>query len=106
MLIYFGGISIIGVLTNLLILWLVSFVFYGIIAACLLGAIWLPLGIGVGWVFSWPMRMIVWVTDMISRVPVSAVYTSSIYIVAFLIFAYVLLMVFLKNKKKQPAIKQ
>ncbi len=102
--VYFGSVSIIGILTNLLILWAVSFVFYGIMAACLLGALWLPLGIGISWVLSWPIRMILWVTDMISRVPVASVYTASVYIVAWLIFAYILLTVFLKTKKKHPVV--
>ena len=99
---YFGSVSIVGILTNLLLLWLVILVFYGIMAACLLGALWLPLGICVGWILSWPIRGILWVTDMISRVPVSSVYTSSIYIVAWLVFAYVLITVFVKMKKKHP----
>ena len=99
---YFGSVSVIGILTNLLILWSISFVFYGIMAACALGAVWLPLGIGISWVLSWLIRVILWVTDMISRVPVASVYTSSVYIVAWLIFAYILLTVFLKTKKKHP----
>ncbi len=102
--IYFGSISIIGILTNLLVLWAISFIFYGIMAACLFGALWLPLGIGISWALSWPIRIVLWVTDMISRVPVASVYTSSIYIVAWLIFAYVLLTVFLKTKKKHPVV--
>lgn len=100
--IYFGSISLISIITNLLVLWSVSLVFYGIMAACALGAIWLTLGIGVSWVISWPIRAILWVSNMISKVPVASVYTSSIYIVAWLIFAYILLMVFLKTKKKHP----
>ena len=51
-----------------------------------------------------PIRLILWVTGMISKLPVAAVYTSSIYIVAWLVFSYVLLMVFLKTKKKHPAV--
>lgn len=102
--VYFGSVSIIGILTNLLLLWLVSILFYGIVAACVLGALWLPLGTGIGWALSWLIRMILWVTDMISRIPVASVYTSSIYIVAWLIFAYVLLTVFLKTKKKHPLV--
>ncbi len=102
--VHFGSVSIIGILTNLLVLWLVSLVFYGIMAACLLGALWLPLGIGISWVLSWPIRIVLWVTDMISRVPVASVYTASIYIVAWLIFAYILLTVFLKTRKKHPVV--
>ena len=101
---YFGCISLAGIATNLLILWLISLIFYGIMAACVLGAIWLPLGTGIGWVLSYPIRGILWVTDMISRLPVSAVYTASIYIVAWLILCYVLITVFLKSKKKHPAV--
>ncbi len=100
--IYFGCVSLSGILTNLLILWLISLVFYGIMVACVLGALCLPVGICVGYVLAWPIRGILWVTNMISRLPVSAVYTSSIYIVAWLIFCYVLLVVFLKTKKKHP----
>ncbi len=101
---YFGSVSLSGILTNLLILWIISFIFYGIMAACMLGAVWLPVGTAIGLVFSWPIRLVLWVTDMISKLPVSAVYTSSIYIVAWLIFSYVLLMVFLKTKKKHPVV--
>lgn len=101
---YFGSVSISGIITNLLILWLISLVFYGIIAACVLGALWLPIGICIGRVLSMPIRLVLWGTDMISRIPVSAVYTSSIYIVAWLLFGYALLAVFLKNKKKHPLV--
>ncbi len=100
--IYFGSVSVSGILTNLLILWLIGILFYCVIAVCLLGAVWLPLGKCIGWVISWLIRGILWVTDMISRLPVSSIYTCSIYIVAFLIFAYVLLTVFYKSKKKHP----
>ncbi|MBR2937704.1 MAG: DNA internalization-related competence protein ComEC/Rec2 [Oscillospiraceae bacterium] len=102
--IYFGSVSLVGIVTNVLILWFISFIFYGIMAACLLGAIWLPLGTMIGWLLSWPIQVILWVTDMISRLPVAAVYTSSIYIVAWLIFCYILVTVFLKIKKKQPVL--
>ncbi len=99
---YFGCVSISGILTNFLILWLISFIFYGILTACILGAIWLPLGIGAGIVVSLPIRLVLGVTSVISRLPVSAVYTTSIYIVLWLIFAYGLLLVYRFSKKKRP----
>ncbi len=99
---YFGSISLSGVVANLLLLGPVSIIFYGVMAAGILGAVWLPLGKSVGWVVSWLIRGVLWVVNMISKVPVSAVYTSSIYIVAWLVFCYVLLAVFLKMKKKHP----
>lgn len=101
---YFGCVSISGILTNLLTLWVISFVFYGLIAVCVLGAIWLPLGYFVAWGISWPIRFVLKVAMMISRVPVSAVYTCSIYIVIWLVLCYVLLMAFKKFRKKHPAL--
>lgn len=102
--IYFGCVSLIGIVSNLLILWLVTLVFYGIMAACLLSIIWLPIARAVGWVIARPIYLILWGTEMISRLPVSAVYTSSIYIVAWLVFGYILLTVFLKTQKKHPVV--
>ena len=43
-------------------------------------------------------------SDMISNIPVSSVYTSSIYIVAWLAFGYIIVAVFLKSRKKHPLI--
>lgn len=102
--IYFGSVSISGVLTNLLLLWMITVIFYGIIASCALGALWTSVGMGIAWLISWPIRIVFWVTDMISKVPLSSVYTGSIYIVAWLVFCYVLLMVFRKTKKKHPVV--
>ena len=102
--IYFGNVCILGILTNLLTLWVVSGIFIGVVVACILGAIWLPLGIGAGWLIAWPVRYVLWVIDMISKVPLSSVYTSSIYIVLWLIFVGILLTVFLKSSKKHPVV--
>ena len=101
---YFGSVSVLGILTNLLTLWIISGIFIGVVFACALGAIWLPLGIFAGWVISWPVRYILLVIDMISKVPIASVYTSSIYIVLWVVFAGVLLTIFLKSKKKHPVV--
>lgn len=101
---YFGMVSTVSVLTNLLTLWVVTAVFCGIMFACLLGAIWLPLGQGIAWIISWPMRYVLMIADFFSKLPYSAVYTSSVYIVAWLIFSYVLFMVFMRHRKKHPGL--
>ncbi len=100
--IYFGSISLAGIVANLLLLWLVSFVFYGVIAACALGALWLPPGKLVGWLVYYPILFILRVTEVISDMPLSTLYTNSIYVIAWLIFAYILIMIFVKSKKKHP----
>ena len=102
--IYFESVCILGILTNLLTLWVVSGIFVGVVAACVFGAIWLPLGIAAGSLIAWPVRYVLWVIDMISKVPMSSVYTSSIYIVLWLIFVGILLAVFWRSKKKHPVV--
>lgn len=101
---YFGMVSIVGVLTNLLTLWVISFIFYGIMAAAALSMIWLPLGRLIAGIVSWPIRYVLAVSDVLSSTPFSAVYTNSIYIILWLVFCYLLLIVFLLQKKKSPGV--
>ena len=99
---YFGTVSLISPLTNLLTLWVITFIFYGIGLGCILALIWLPLGRVLGWVVSWPIRYVLQVAKLAAAFPLAAVYTASIYIVIFLVFAYILLAVFLAMKRKRP----
>ena len=99
---YFGTVSIVGILTNLLTLWAISFVFYGIMLACLLGVIWMPLSTAIAWIISWPIRYVLLVARSLSAIPCAAVYTSSVYIVLWIVFCYVILCVFLLQKQKHP----
>ena len=101
---YFGAVSIFGVITNLLTLWIISFVFYGVMLAWICGAIWLPAGRAVAWAISWPVRYVIGVAKLISKIPVSAVYTCSSYIVIWLIFCYLLFALLLCSKKKRVII--
>ncbi len=100
--IYFKNVSIVSILTNLATLWVVPMVFCGIIAAALLGAVWLPVGKGIGWLVAWPMRYVVAVAKLFSDIPQAAVYTESVYIVMWLVFSYLLFVVLLFSKKKRP----
>lgn len=99
---YFGAVSLVGILTNLLTLWVISFIFYGIIAVCVLGLVfpgWAAVAAGI---IAWPIRYVLWIADLLAGFPLAAVYTRSVYIVAWLVFCYVLLAVFLLGKKKNP----
>ena len=99
---YFGTVSIIGILTNLLTLWAVPFAFYGIIAACVAGAVFMPLGRALAWVTSWIIRYITGVSGILAAFPLSAIYTSSVYTVFWIIFIYVLLGMYFLVKNKKP----
>jgi len=101
---YFGMVSVVGVIANLAVLWVVSFIFYGIMFACIFGALWLPLGTLVATLISWLMRYVMFIADILSRIPMAAVYTCSSYILIWLVASYILLSVFFLMKKKRPVL--
>ena len=99
---YFGTVSLVGVVTNLLTLWVISFIFYGLAAICLLGVFWTGGAALLGKIVAWPIRYVLFTAKLLSRFPLAAVYTQSPYITAWLVFVYVLLAVFLLGGKRRP----
>ena len=102
--IYFGSISIVGILTNLITLWIVPFIFCGIILVCVVALFWMPGARLIAWAIAFAIRYVTTTAHWLAKIPFAAVYTCSIYIVIWLIMCYVLFAVFLFMKKKQPAI--
>lgn len=100
--IYFGTVSLVGVVTNLLTLWIITFLFCGILLALAASALLYPLATAVAWLISWGIRYVLMVAKALAAFPLSAVYTASIYIVFWLIFCYVLLAVLLLFQHKRP----
>lgn len=101
---YFGVVSLIGVVTNLLTLWVISFIFYGVTGVCLLYGIWQGGAAVLAQGISWLIRYVQAVSRIMARIPFGAVYTRSFYIVAWLVLSYVLLAVFLAQKRKRPGV--
>lgn len=98
--VYFGTVSLIGVVMNLLTLWVVTIVFYGVLLICAVGLFSLN-GAGVlGWPVAWLIRYILTAAKLLSRLPLAAVYTKSVYIVLWVVFCYALFVLFLIQKKK------
>ena len=91
---YFGMVSLVGVMTNLLALWIISGIFYGIIAVCLLYSVWVPAAAFLRSLVEWPIRYVLGVAHVMADLPLAAVYTESRYIVFWLVFVYLLLFVF------------
>ena len=102
--VYFGTVSLIGVVTNLLVLWLIPVLFCGIIAVCLMSLMWQTGAVLLAEVLSVPIRLVLGLVKGLARFPLAAVYTRSDYIVAWLVFAYVLLVFYLLSKNRKPAI--
>ena len=101
---YFGCVSLVSALSNLLSLWVVSFIFYGIMLALLSGALWLLAGKAVAWCIGWPIRYVLGVAKTLSGFSLAAVYVQSGYIVLWIVFCYVLLAAFVLTKDRRPGL--
>ena len=97
---HFGTVSLVSLVTNLLTVWVVSLIFYGILAVCLFAPLHLGIAAAVAAVTAWPIRYVLAVAKLTAAFPLAAVYTKSVYIVAWLIFVYVLLVIYLCCKEK------
>ena len=99
---YFGCVSILGVITNLLTLWVISFIFYGLLLCLLLSAVSMSIAQLLAWIVTIPIQFVMKTATLISWLPMSAAYISNSYVIAWLIGAYAMFVVFLLQKKKQP----
>lgn len=88
---YFGTASLIAPLTNFLILWLLPFLFGGILAVCILGPLVPALGAALGWLTAWPIRLVLWAAGALSGIPMAALYTCEPYTVYWLAGVYALI---------------
>ena len=98
----FGVVSIIGPLTNLLTLWIISFVFYGVMLVATMGFLLPGIAGTIAWVVSWAIRYVLRVSTLCAGIPLAAVYTRSVYILGWLVLCYGLLAILLICKKKRP----
>lgn len=101
---YFGTISLIGVVTNLLTLPVVTAIFVGLVALCCTGVVIPAAASLLGWVLAWPIRYVLLIAKCMAKVPLACVYTASPYICLWLGFLYLLLLVFLLMPRKKPLI--
>jgi competence protein ComEC len=99
---YFGAVSLAAVLTNLLVLWVVGIIFYGLMALCLLQGLWSGGAVILGKGIAVLIRYVLLTARIIADFPLSAVYTRSVYVGFWLILVYVLLFVFLLSENKKP----
>ena len=97
---HFGTISLVGLVTNLLVVWLISYIFYGAVIALLISLTGIYVGKIAAFLVVLPIRLVISLAKTISSFPLAAVYTVSPYIVVWLIGTYVLLVVFLILRSK------
>ena len=99
--VHFGIVSLVGVVTNLVVLPVVSLVFYGVMAVCAVGCISLSAAELLAQAVSVPIRYVLEVSGWLAKLPLAAVYTVSPYIVIWLVFLYGLLFWLLVSRKKR-----
>ena len=99
--VYFGRISLIGIVTNLLALWVISFIFYGLMAVCALSVLWKGAAVFAGKISAVFIRYVLKVAKILASLPLASIHTNSIYIVLWILLVYLLLAVFLLQSKKQ-----
>lgn len=85
---HFGSISLIAPVTNLLILWLLPAAFIGCYLASLLGLFWAWGGMAAAWVTAWPLRYILAVAKLLSKLPGAVLFTGNRSVVWWLVFTY------------------
>lgn len=99
---YFGNVSLVGVLTNVCTLWLISLIFYGSILCLLVSVVSMGFAGVLSWLLSFPVAFVLWTAGVFSKLPMAAVYTVDPYVTVWLVGAYALFIVFLFQKKKLP----
>lgn len=100
---YFGVVSLVGVFTNLLVLWTVSLTFCLLVAVCVLALVCLPLAVIAGSVAGVLIRYVLTAAKIMAAFPWAAVYTVSPYVTIWLFFAYCLLLIYLVCRKMTGA---
>ena len=96
---YFGVVSLVGALTNLLVLWTVSLTFCLLVAVCVLDLVCIPLAVATGTIAGVLIRYVLMVAKIMASFPLAAVYTISPYVKIWLFFVYLLLLIYLECRK-------
>lgn len=84
---YYGLVSLVSMIANLLVVPVISLIFYGIMLACVTAGF----GVWIGKAVSVLIRYVFAVTELLSGLPLAAVYTESVYILFWLVLVYVLI---------------
>lgn len=103
---YFGGVSLVAPLSNLLALWAVSLVFLGGLIAGTLAVLSPALAWPVAVLTALPARYLVWLIPLLARVPFASIALESPYLRAWLVFAYGLFLLVLawRGSGRRPVV--
>lgn len=100
---YFGSLSLVSPLANLLALWASALAFAGGLGSALLGLLHSGLAAFLGEVFALPAGYVLWVAGKLSALPFASVRLENVYLRGWLLLVYlILLSALLLRKKGKP----
>ena len=85
---YFGSVTLISPLTNLLSLWAVSDAFLGGLVTALVGLVLPAVAMVMAWVVSLPVWYLQWLTAALASLPFASVAVHSVYLVLWMALTY------------------
>ncbi len=99
---YFNNVSLISPLTNLLVLWSVSYAFCGGLVSVLLGFVFVPAGKIIAFLVSILIKYIIIIVKGLSRVPFASIPMQSVFMRLWLVFVYAVFGWLLIVRKRKP----
>ena len=99
---YFGTVSLISPVTNLLVLWAVSLAFAPGLILTLLGIAFPALSAVLTFPITLLTRYVLWVTRALGSLSFSSLSMNSIYLCAWLVLVYVMVLIILLRRYRRP----
>lgn len=90
--IYFGTVSLVAPVVNVLTLWAVTLLFSAGLFTALLALVWTGLAYGPAWLIGWLVRYVLQAARLFSKLPCAAVYPENVYLLVWCVFYYVVLL--------------
>lgn len=100
--VYFETISVISVVTNIVLLPVISLIFTLCVCIAVPGLIWTPLGAVPALAVSVLIRFVLWATSLLAKLPFAALYAESPYFYAWLIVFYLIFALAFLLRKRLP----
>ena len=85
---YFGTVSLVAPLVNMLTLWAVSLIFTVGMLIALLALVWTGAAYGPAWLLSWLVRYVLLSARGFSKLPCAAIYPENFYMTAWCVLLY------------------
>ena len=85
---YFGTVSLVAPLVNMLTLWAVSLIFTAGMLIALLALVWTGAAYGPAWLLSWLVRYVLLCARGFSKLPCAAIYPENFYMTAWCVLLY------------------